>query len=90
MYSTISKLQNKHPNGLLIVFRGSTHAKPKSVIPEFYPNVDFAMKGVKELDLVRINIPGTYHMKPNPDLGYSDYRSAMLIPASRLLNRSPI
>ncbi|KAK3550790.1 hypothetical protein QTP70_005470 [Hemibagrus guttatus] len=87
LYGAISELQNAHPDGLFIIAGDFNHANLKSVLPKFHQHVDFATRGVNELDLDYTNIPSAYCAEPRPHLSYSDHISVMLIPAYRQLIR---
>ena len=86
-YGAISDLENKHPEGLIIVAGDFNRANLKTALPKFHQHVDFATRGANMLDLVYTTIPGVYWAEPRPHLGYSDHISVKLIPAYRLLVR---
>ncbi|KAI5104601.1 gastrula zinc finger protein XlCGF28.1-like [Silurus meridionalis] len=55
LYGTISELQNTHPDGWFIVTGDFNHANPRTVLPKFHQNVNFATRGENTLDVVYTN-----------------------------------
>lgn len=60
LYVSISRQQNKHPDGFFVVAGDFNHANLKTVLPKFYKNVDIKTRKGSTLDQVYTSIPRAY------------------------------
>ena len=58
LHDSITKQQNKHPEGFFIVAGDINHTNLKTVLPRFYKNVDIQTRKGRILDQVYTNISG--------------------------------
>ena len=58
LHGSVTRQQNKHPEGFFIVAGDFNHTNLKTVLPRFYKNVDIQTRKGRTLDQVYTNISG--------------------------------
>lgn len=77
---SVTRLQMKYPQSLLIISGDFNHASLSTVLPTLSQYVDCYTRDTKILDLLYVNVEEAYRSFPLPPLGRSDHNLVHILP----------
>ena len=83
IHTIVSKLQNQHPQFLLLISSDFNHASLSSALPTFTQYVTCHTRDNRTLDLLYANIKDAYTSSPLPPLRRSDHNLVHLVTQPR-------